>query len=72
VNDDRSPKSPPPKRSQCAEEFQTACKKTGISHAINELYGSRVPRAGDRTGADAYAKWLIRRVAMEEYGHHWR
>lgn len=55
------------------EEFQTACKKIVISHAINELYGSRVfdePAVG--MARTPYEKWLACRVVMEEYGHHWR
>ena len=55
------------------EEFQTACKKIVISHAINELYGSRVfDEPAIALAPTPYAKWLICRVAMEEYGHHWR
>ena len=55
------------------EEFQTACKKIVISHAINELYGSRVfDEPAIALAPTPYAKWLICRVVMEEYGHHWR
>ena len=55
------------------EEFQTACKKIVISHAINELYGSRVfDEPAIALARTPYEKWLVCRVAMEEYGHHWR
>ena len=55
------------------EEFQTACKKIVISHAINELFGAQVfDEPAIALAPNPYAKWLICRVAMEEYGHHWR
>ena len=55
------------------EEFQTACKKIVISHAINELYGSRVfDEPAVALARTPYEKWLVCRVVMEEYGHHWR
>lgn len=55
------------------EEFQTACKKIVISHAINELYGSRVfDEPAVAMARTPYEKWLVCRVVMEEYGHHWR
>ena len=55
------------------EEFQEACRKIVISHAINELYGSRVfDEPAIALAPTPYAKWLTCRVAMEEYGHHYR
>lgn len=55
------------------EEFQQACRKIVISHAINELHGSRVfDEPAIALAPTPYQKWLICRVAMEEYGHHWR
>jgi len=55
------------------EEFQEACKKIVISHAINELYGSRVyDEPAIALAPTPYAKWLTCRVVMEEYGHHYR
>ncbi len=58
---------------QQPEEFQEACRKIVISHAINELYGSRVfdePAIG--LARTPHEKWLACRVVMEEYGHHCR
>ena len=55
------------------EEFQTACKKIVISHAINELYGAQVfDEPAIQLAPTPYAKWLTCRVAMEEYHHHVR
>jgi ring-1,2-phenylacetyl-CoA epoxidase subunit PaaA len=55
------------------EEFQEACRKIVISHAINELHGSRVyDEPAIALAPTPYAKWLTCRVAMEEYGHHYR
>lgn len=55
------------------EEFQAACRKIVISHAINELYGSRVfDEPAIALAPTPYAKWLTCRVVMEEYGHHYR
>ena len=55
------------------EEFQEACRKIVISHAINELYGSRVyDEPAIALAPTPYAKWLTCRVVMEEYGHHYR
>ena len=55
------------------EEYQEACRKIVISHAINELYGSRVfDEPAIALAPTPYAKWLTCRVAMEEYGHHYR
>ncbi|MGH7907030.1 MAG: Phenylacetic acid catabolic protein [Candidatus Binataceae bacterium] len=55
------------------EEYQTAIRKLVISHAINELYGSRVyDEPAIALAPTPYAKWLTCRVAMEEYGHHVR
>lgn len=55
------------------EEFQKACRKIVISHAINELYGSRVfDEPAIALAPNPYAKWLTCRVVMEEYGHHYR
>ncbi len=55
------------------EEFQEACRKIVISHAINELYGSRVyDEPAIALARSPYEKWLVCRIAMEEYGHHWR
>lgn len=55
------------------EEFQEACRKIVISHAINELYGSRVyDEPAISLARNPYEKWLVCRIAMEEYGHHWR
>ena len=54
------------------EEFQEACRKIVISHAINELYGSRVyDEPAIALAPTPYAKWLTCRVVMEEYGHHY-
>lgn len=54
-------------------EYQEACKKIVISHAINELYGSRVyDEPAIALAPTPYAKWLTCRVVMEEYGHHYR
>ena len=58
---------------EAPEEFQEACKKIVISHAINELYGSRVyDEPAIALAPNPYAKWLTCRVVMEEYGHHYR
>lgn len=55
------------------EEFRNAIKKIVISHAINELQGARVfDEPAIALAPTPYAKWLTCRVAMEEYGHHWR
>ncbi|MBT3991989.1 MAG: phenylacetic acid catabolic family protein [Rhodospirillaceae bacterium] len=55
------------------EEFKEACRKIVISHAINELYGSRVyDEPAISMAPDPYAKWQVCRVVMEEYGHHYR
>jgi ring-1,2-phenylacetyl-CoA epoxidase subunit PaaA len=55
------------------EEFQEACRKIVVSHAINELHGSRVyDEPAISLAPTPYAKWLTCRVAMEEYGHHYR
>ncbi len=55
------------------EEFQEACRKIVISHAINELHGSRIyDEPAISLAPTPYAKWLTCRVAMEEYGHHYR
>lgn len=54
-------------------EYQAACRKIVVSHAINELHGSRVFDEPAIAFANTpYAKWLTCRVAMEEYGHHYR
>ncbi|MEE2761635.1 MAG: hypothetical protein VYE18_09335, partial [Pseudomonadota bacterium] len=51
------------------EEYREACRKIVISHAINELYGSRVyDEPAIALAPDPYAKWLTCRVVMEEYG----
>ena len=55
------------------EEYKEACRKIVISHAINELYGSRVyDEPAIAMAPDPYAKWQVCRVVMEEYGHHYR
>ncbi len=55
------------------EEYQQACAKLVVSHAINELYGARVfDEPAIALAPNPYAKWLTCRVAMEEYGHHVR
>ena len=55
------------------KEFQEACRKIVISHAINELYGSRVyDEPAIAMAPNPYAKWQVCRVVMEEYGHHYR
>ena len=55
------------------QEYQEACRKLVISHAINELYGSRVyDEPAIAWAPTPYAKWMICRVVMEEYGHHYR
>jgi len=55
------------------QEYREACEKIVISHAINELYGSRVfDEPAIALAPNPYAKWLTCRVAMEEYGHHYR
>lgn len=55
------------------EEYQEACRKLVISHAINELYGSRVyDEPAISWAPNPYAKWMVCRVVMEEYGHHYR
>ena len=54
------------------EEYKDACRKLVISHAINELYGSRVyDEPAIALAPTPYAKWLTCRVVMEEYGHHY-
>jgi ring-1,2-phenylacetyl-CoA epoxidase subunit PaaA len=54
-------------------EFQEACRKLVVSHAINELHGARVfDEPAVALAPTPYAKWLTCRVAMEEYGHHVR
>ncbi len=59
--------------SEQPEEYQAACRKIVISHAINELYGSRVyDEPAIALAPTPYAKWLTCRVVMEEYGHHYR
>lgn len=58
---------------EAPEEYKDACKKIVISHAINELYGSRVyDEPAIAMAPDPYAKWQVCRVVMEEYGHHYR
>ena len=58
---------------QQPEEYQAACEKLVISHAINELYGARAyDEPAVALAPNPYAKWLTCRVAMEEYGHHVR
>ena len=55
------------------QEFQDACRKLVVSHAINELQGARVfDEPAVALAKTPYAKWLTCRVAMEEYGHHVR
>lgn len=55
------------------EEYKECCRKLVISHAINELYGSRVyDEPAIALAPNPYAKWLTCRVVMEEYGHHYR
>ncbi len=55
------------------EEYKEACCKLVISHAINELYGSRVyDEPAISWAPNPYAKWMVCRVVMEEYGHHYR
>lgn len=55
------------------EEYRTAVEKLVISHAINELHGARVfDEPAVAFAPNPYAKWLTCRVAMEEYGHHYR
>ena len=55
------------------DEYKEACRKLVISHAINELYGSRVyDEPAIALAPTPYAKWLTCRVVMEEYGHHYR
>ncbi|MCZ6605252.1 MAG: phenylacetic acid catabolic family protein, partial [Alphaproteobacteria bacterium] len=50
-------------------EFQEACRKIVISHAINELYGCRVyDEPAIALAPNPYAKWLTCRVVYEEYG----
>jgi ring-1,2-phenylacetyl-CoA epoxidase subunit PaaA len=58
---------------QQPEEYQLACEKLVISHAINELYGGQTfDEPAVAFAPTPYAKWLTCRVAMEEYGHHVR
>ncbi|MEE2999759.1 MAG: Phenylacetic acid catabolic protein [Pseudomonadota bacterium] len=58
---------------EAPEEYKNACRKIVISHAINELYGSRVyDEPAIAMAPDPYAKWQVCRVVMEEYGHHYR
>jgi ring-1,2-phenylacetyl-CoA epoxidase subunit PaaA len=55
------------------EDFQIACNKIVVSHAINELYGAEhfeEPAIG--FAPTPHAKALTCRVAMEEYSHHCR
>ncbi len=48
-------------------------RKIVRSHAVNELYGAQVfDEPAIALAPTPYAKWLTRRVAMEEYGHHVR
>lgn len=55
------------------EEYQTAIRKIVVSHAINELKGARAfDEPAVALAPTTYAKWLTCRIAMEEYGHHWR
>jgi len=55
------------------EEYQQACRKIVISHAINELYGTQVyDEPAIALAPNPYAKWLTCRVVYEEYGHHYR
>jgi ring-1,2-phenylacetyl-CoA epoxidase subunit PaaA len=55
------------------DEYRVAVEKLVISHAINELHGARVfDEPAVAYAPNPYAKWLTCRVAMEEYGHHWR
>ena len=55
------------------EEYRECCRKIVISHAINELYGSRVyDEPAIALAPTPYAKWLTCRIVMEEYGHHYR
>ncbi len=55
------------------EEYKESCRKLVISHAINELFGSRVyDEPAIAMAPTPYAKWLVCRVVMEEYGHHYR
>lgn len=54
-------------------EYRQAVQKLVISHALNELHGARVfDEPAVAFAPNPYAKWLTCRVAMEEYGHHWR
>ena len=54
-------------------EYRVAVEKLIISHALNELHGARVfVEPAVAFAPNPYAKWLTCRVAMEEYGHHWR
>jgi ring-1,2-phenylacetyl-CoA epoxidase subunit PaaA len=56
-----------------SQEYQVAVQKLVISHAINELHGARVfDEPAVAYAPNPYAKWLTCRVAMEEYGHHYR
>lgn len=58
---------------EMSEEYRDAVGKLVISHAINELYGCRVfDEPAIALAPHPYAKWLICRVVMEEYGHHCR
>jgi len=55
------------------DEYRVALEKLVISHAINELHGARVfDEPAVALAPNPYAKWLTCRVAMEEYGHHYR
>ncbi len=55
------------------EEYRECCRKIVVSHAINELYGSRVyDEPAIALAPTPYAKWLTCRIVMEEYGHHYR
>src|SRR5260221_14691113 len=54
-------------------EYQTAVRKIVRSHALNELYGAQVfDEPAIRLAPTPYAKWLVCRIAMEEYHHHVR
>ena len=63
----------PEELSDQPREYRAAVEKIVISHAINELYGSQVyDEPAIALAPTPYAKWLTCRVAMEEYGHHYR
>lgn len=53
------------------EEYRNAVAKIVVSHAINELTGAETFDApANRLAPSPRYKWLVSRVAMEEYGHH--